>query len=323
MDLSPVNTFIVPYQFLMPVIKHELGETAKKTKFAGVDFMHSYWQLLLAMASRVCQSSITLDCILTLTRVLHGTTNAALHLQSFLTTKLPPELLAQALLCVQDCLFHEESIKALLQNLLQFSEFCAACNLKLNPCKCNIYMKEARWCGRIISAAGIFHDPSKLDGLTNMTCPTSGGQLQIFRCAMQWLRLVISNFHLLMKDVHKLLEHVYAKNGKRTKRAVARASLSIVGWKSTDTASFEAVKKSIIHRITISHHDEAKCLCLYTDDSHFHWSGIVTQVSQDQHSSLHIGKDNEVMAFHSGRLSKTQLGWTKLEEEVFDVMVCI
>lgn len=47
MDLSPVNPCTVPFQCSMPVIWHELFKTANSKKFAGVDFMHSYWQLLL------------------------------------------------------------------------------------------------------------------------------------------------------------------------------------------------------------------------------------------------------------------------------------
>lgn len=97
-NLSLLNKFAVLYQFPMPVVEHEFIKTAHLKKFAGVGFPHSYWQLLLAVDSRVCQSVITPDGIFTPTRLLHGTTNAAIHLQLFLSTKVLLELLERVLL---------------------------------------------------------------------------------------------------------------------------------------------------------------------------------------------------------------------------------
>lgn len=187
-DLTPVNKLTIPHSFPMPVIKHELLKTSGSCVYASVDFTHSYWQLPLHESSQECQSFITPDGVYTPTRVLHGTTNAVLHLLSFLSTKLPHDLRARVLLWVDDCLFHATSTKDLLQDLRTFFQFCAEHNWTLNPKKCVLFSRSAKWCGRIISADGIRHDPANLDGLTNLACPTMGSQLQTFVCAMQWLR---------------------------------------------------------------------------------------------------------------------------------------
>lgn len=82
-DLTPVCTFTVPFQFPIPVIHHEFTKTFRSRYFEGVDFTHSYWHLLFHATSRVCQSIITPDVVYTPTRLLHGTTNAVLHLHTF------------------------------------------------------------------------------------------------------------------------------------------------------------------------------------------------------------------------------------------------
>lgn len=108
----------------MLVIENELIKKARWKKFAGVHFTYSYWQISLAVDSRVCQSFITPDGIFTLIRVLRGTTSAVLHLQPFLSNKLSHELLERVLLLVDDCIFHEETTNVLARSLQLFFEFC-------------------------------------------------------------------------------------------------------------------------------------------------------------------------------------------------------
>lgn len=90
-------------------------------------------------------------------------------------------------------------------------------------------MTEARWRGRIILAYGIRHDPSSLEGLPNVDCPTTGGQLQIFLCAMQQLCSSVVSFQGLAKALQEILERINAKARKHTKRAVARVHLTVAG----------------------------------------------------------------------------------------------
>lgn len=134
-NLDPVSKYTIPYQFTMLVIEHELGTTALSKKYANVEFTHSYWQFRLAEDSRVCHFIITPDGIFTPTCVLHGATNAVLHLLFFHTTKPPPDLMERVLLWGGDCLFHEETTKLLFQNLRRFFEFCIEWNWKLDPRK--------------------------------------------------------------------------------------------------------------------------------------------------------------------------------------------
>lgn len=184
-------------------------------------------------------------------------------------------------------------------------------------------MTETRWSGRIISAAGIRHDPSRREGLTSIECPTTGAQLQMFLSAMQWLRSAIPNFQVLTAKLHGLFERVYAHAEKRTKRAVERVSFRSIGWNHKEKNAFELCKQAILHRTTLAHRDEAKRLCIYTNASNTHWAGIVTQVPYDQQSRPHAKQEHEPLAFHSGRFAKTQVGWSTLEKEAFAVMASI
>jgi hypothetical protein len=58
----------------------------------------------------------------------------------------------------------------------------------MNPKRCRFYQKEARWCGRIISAAGVKHDPKRIKALQSLPRPKMGKDLQQFVCAVNWIR---------------------------------------------------------------------------------------------------------------------------------------
>lgn len=169
----------------MDFIDHESTKTLKSKTFATDYFTHRYWQILLATDSRIFQSIITPDGIFSPIRVLHGTTNACLHLQAFLIMKLPPELLERAFLLLDDCLFNEETTESLLRDLRRIFEFCVAYIQKLNPSKCYLYMTEAHWCSRITSSNGIRHNPFNVDGLPTWSAgrPEANFNYSFARCS--------------------------------------------------------------------------------------------------------------------------------------------
>lgn len=112
----------------MPVIEDKLTEPSNSSVFAGLDFIQSYCQLLLHPSLSVCKSSIAHDGVFKTTSVLNGLVDAALHLQTFLSTNLPAFLCGRVLLCVKNCLFYESAIDHLFLAFCQIFEFCVKCN---------------------------------------------------------------------------------------------------------------------------------------------------------------------------------------------------
>ena len=45
------------------------------------------------------------------------------------------------------------------------------------------------------------------------------------------------------------------------KRAVARVSLSNLGWGQTELEDFEACKIALAHQVKLAHSDVSQCLC--------------------------------------------------------------
>lgn len=183
-DLRSVNHFTVAYQYPMPNTEQEIFKVSGSKYFANVDFCQKYWQLALDPDSQPTQSFITPDGIYSPTRVMHGTTNAVMHLQSSIESKLPPSLRPHILLWLDDVLQHAATPEKLMDVMEECFAFCVKWNLKLHPAKCTLYAMSMRWCGRIISSEVIRFDPSRINGIKDMDTPTTGAQLQQFVCAM-------------------------------------------------------------------------------------------------------------------------------------------
>lgn len=204
-----------------------------------------------------------------------------------------------------------------------FFDFCLQRNLKLNPSKCVLFATSVRWCGRVISADGVRFDPRRIDGIRNMTLPSTGADLQQFVFAMQWMRNAIPEFITIIRPLSDLMESVYDFAGKRTKRAVARILLDKVGWSQTETDAFQRAKNALVHQVTLAYRDEALRLCVYTDASDVVWSGIVTQVPPEDLSKPHAEQCHQPLAFLSGHFSGSFLGWSTLEKEAYAIMATI
>lgn len=88
-------------------------------------------------------------------------------------------------LWLDDCLYHNETIDYLIEDLCCFFTFYRDYYYPLKPRKCKLFCLHSCWCGCLISPDGKCHDPCSIAVPLEMYCPTAGGQLQQFLCAMQ------------------------------------------------------------------------------------------------------------------------------------------
>ena len=227
------------------------------------------------------------------------------------------------LIGLDDILTHPFVIEDHLKHVETVFHLCAKHRLKLHTQKCELFTKKVRWLSRIISENNVKFDPSRLNELLSMQEPTHGGHLQQFICALQWVRSAVPKFNTLVELLHKFLERVYQKAGRRTKRFVSQIRLSALGSSSSEKRSFENCKKALPNQVTLTHRDESKRLRIYTYSSDHVWSGILTQIPTSDIGKEHIAQNHEPLAFLSGRFNNTQLRWYILEKESFATLASL
>lgn len=150
-DLRPINRITVKHQFPMPNIEQELIKTAQSAYFTVFDLSHGYWQPILPKKSQERQSFVTPDGIFMPTRVLHGTSKAAMYSQSTMAAFLPKTLRKNLLWWLNDILIHSTTIENHLFAIRSFLEFCVANNLKFHHSKCTLFAVPISWCGCLIT----------------------------------------------------------------------------------------------------------------------------------------------------------------------------
>lgn len=84
--------------------------------------------------------------------------------------------------------------------------------------------------------------------------------------------------------------------------------------------AFELCKTELANQVTFVHRDLSQRLCVYIDTSDLAWAGIITQVSMSDAHRRRNEQRHTPTSHHSGRLRKTQLGWSIVEEVAYAVV---
>lgn len=98
----------------------------------------------------------------------------------------------------------------------------------------------------------------------------------------------IQKFSETILQLLDLLEIVFERGRKRSKRAVASVKLSEIGCSDIHLLNFDNYNRVIEDQVTIAHWDNEKRLYIYTDASDSVRSGVVTQVPCEDFSKPHI-----------------------------------
>ena len=80
----------------------------------------------------------------------------------------------------------------------------------------HFFVKEAKWCGRVISGTGVRHDSARLLALQHLPTPVTGADLQQYVRALNWVRMSILAYNVLVQPLTALMEMVYAAVGGET-----------------------------------------------------------------------------------------------------------
>ncbi|KAF0704574.1 hypothetical protein As57867_007294, partial [Aphanomyces stellatus] len=168
--------------------------------------------------------------VYTPTRVLMGQTDALAYCQSVVHQMFGDLLFRGLLAWLGDLLGSANTVAELFQLLDQVLTTCGKLGLMLNPKKCDFFLKEAEWCGKVISAAGVTHCPSRIQGLVGLSSPTTAADLQQFVCATNWMLASIPDHNKFIDPLRRLLDVAVKSTGSSKKTTLARVALAAIGW---------------------------------------------------------------------------------------------
>ncbi|GMF66728.1 unnamed protein product [Phytophthora fragariaefolia] len=249
-----------------------------------------------------------------------GARDAVAYCQSVVELIFGDLLYRGVLVWLDDILGYAESEDELIELLEEVLQRCAKYGLKLNPAKCQFFVKEVTWCGKVISAAGVTHSPERVQGLVEMSSPSTAANLQQFVCAVNWMRASIPEFAQVAAPLYNILEKAMQASGHRTKRQLSKVQLSRVGWGAQEEESLAQVKARLLAMVPLAHPKAEYDLALVADASLDHWGSVLTQMPAEDPGKPLAEQRHEPLAFLSGHFRGASHRWPTIEKEAFAMM---
>ncbi|OWZ13086.1 hypothetical protein PHMEG_00013656 [Phytophthora megakarya] len=156
-DTMSVNAITDPYILPMPHLEVTLGLLDVSKVYFKLDWFRGYWQLPLHVDSRELFTIMTHRGMVMPTRVLVGGTDSVGYCQNVVEEIFQPLLYHGLLTWLDNIVGYATTIDELLDTLEKILAACAEYGLKLHPDKCRFFLTSAKWCGKVVGAAGLSH----------------------------------------------------------------------------------------------------------------------------------------------------------------------
>ena len=300
-DLRPLNAQTEHVAWPMPILEVVVNHLSGAQCFFLLDFFKGYCQFALDTSCQEMFSLLTDTAVYTSTRVMQGGSDSTSYCQSTVHEMFKEQLYHGLLVWLDDLLGYQHNQSGLLGALGAVLEICTVKGLKLHPKKCQFYVKEAKWYGRIISGSGVKHDPMRIDALRQLPVLVTGADLQQYVCEINWMRMILPGYNVLMQPLTEVLQRVYAENGgRRTRQLAATVKLVDVGWENVHVRCLEETKLALSNLVELSHPDSKRQLCVFADASESHWGAVISPVPQEHMDLLFEEQDHQPLMFLSG-----------------------
>ncbi|KAE9201207.1 hypothetical protein PF005_g15047 [Phytophthora fragariae] len=236
-------------------------------------------------------SYMTDEKIFTHYRVPQGCSDAAIHFQKTVEKCFATLFYKHFLVWIDDLLLYADDIDTYLDKLADLFSLLNDFGLKLSVKKSSIYQKEVKWCGKIIDANRVRHDPARIESLRAMPYPNKPPPLQ------------------------RKLDTALAST-RRTKRAAAGISITL---HDDERAAFDKVTDRLVSTATLAFPDDTAMTFLFTDATDVGWAVIVTQVKNYDIKVPVQDQQHQLIEFQSGTFAGSQLNRTVIEKEAFPI----
>ena len=132
-----------------------------------------------------------------------------------------------------------------------------------------------------------------------MQRPETAGDLQQFICAINWMRKGIPEHNKNVGPLQTLLLTLTKGHGSK-KKELEKVQLGSDIWTPEVHKHVADIKRLIADRVTLSHLDPDKQLCMNTDASDHTWAGVLTQIPREDATKPQAEQRHEPLAFGSG-----------------------
>ena len=248
-DFRSLNSVTVKDVFPLPLIE-ECIDTLSGTNFLStLDMASGYWQIKLDEADRSKTAFITKYGLFEHTRMAFGLCNAPATFQRVIQLVLRGLTWKEVLAYLDDIMIVGSTFIRHLQNLCEVFRRFREHNLKLKPKKCQLFRKEVKFLGKIVSGQGIAVNPENVAAVLEWPIPKCTKDVEKF--------LGFVNYH--REHIHeyaKRAEVLYGLTGKNP-----------FAWERKHELAFADLQHALVTAPVLSYPNPKDLFILDTDAS--------------------------------------------------------
>ena len=263
-DFRKLNSKTKRDAYALPRINEMFDSLYGARWFSSLDIKSAYWQVEVEEADKE-KTAFTVgplgfyEC----NRMPFGLSNAPATFQRLMENCLGDMNMQSCLIYLDDIVVFSRTFEEHIERLEKVFERLVEAGLKLSPAKCNLFQKELKYLGHIVSPEGIATDPKKVECVREWPVPQNLKQLQSFLGFVGYYRRFIKDFSKISRPLYDL----FKGNGGGKKKGKHKQQLIPFHWSEVHQAAFGKLVSMCCKAPVLAYADYSKPFLVHTDAS--------------------------------------------------------
>ena len=218
-----------------------------------------------------------------------GLTNAPATFQRLMESCLGELHLNWCIIYLDDIIVFSQTPEEHVHRLKAVFNKLSTASLKLKPSKCDLFRKEIKYLGHVVSNEGISTDPDKIKSVTEWPQPTTVTEVRSFLGFVSYYRRFIPNFSKVARPLNKFLQNLEGTPSQKKRFKVH--------WGPEQQKAFETLQRLCTESPILAYADFKAPFILHTNASEDGLGAVLYQVQE--------GKER-VIAYASQSLTRSE-----------------
>ena len=289
-DFRALNLLTTKGSYPLPDVRNTILELRGMKFFSALNLNMGYYQIPMERKSVALTSFIIGRHQYEFLRMPFGLCDAPRSFQRAIDNMFHD--VSNVWVYLDDILVASESLEKHKLDLKKVFQILQQNNASVNFKKSQFCLTEIKFLGQVISQSGIRADISRVNEL-HLEPPRSKKELQRLLGTLNWFRPFVRN---ASKKLLPLTDKL--------------SMLKNFQWRKEDTNSLDKVVKEIKEQTILNHPDLSKPFQLQTDAS-------------DRAVGSVLFQNQNLISFHSAKLSKSQINYTIVEKELLGILLAL